>query len=161
MTTPLPLPIPISASGVTSYICDTDMDTCVYVEKTPDDDLVRLQAKNIEIFTGDFNGVSHNAGFKENVTMITTDTILLQNQKVIKIKANLNNITITLPLINDNIGRRYSFIRIDNTPLNTVIIAPTLGEKLQNVIDEFVTLDPGDHLSIQCVSEDEGWFICI
>jgi hypothetical protein len=157
MTDALPDPIPIIVGGgIPSSICDIDRDTCIKVEESPDDDHIRLIAKDTEVLTANENEVNINAGYIESaIDIVTDDTTFQSNQKIIKIDIDDDKI-FTLPPCATNEGRQYSIVRIDANDLFTAIIRPTSGDKLNNVIDDEVPLMPGCHLTIQCV---DGWFI--
>lgn len=153
----LPLPTEIKITCFPAEICDTDGDTCVKVEENPDDDTVRLIANSNEIMTATEDEVTIKGGIIEKVDTIMMTTTLLPNQKVIKIDATGGNIIVTLPPCASNEGRKYSIARIDASG-NSVIIKPTLGDKLLNVVDQVFNLNPGGHNNFQCLGSPCGWF---
>lgn len=162
MTEPLPDPVPIiiGGSGVSTLICDTDRDTCVNVEESPDDDHIRLIARNTEVVTINEDGVFINEGYTESKIDILTESATLEsNQKIIKLDLSNSNKIFTLPPCSANEGRQYTIVRIDSNSLYSATIMPTLGEKINNVINETITLYPGCHVTLQCVGATDGWYI--
>jgi hypothetical protein len=160
MTSPLQLPITISNTGG-SGISNTSGSTYITSEQVPNDNTLRLVADSVEVITVSSNEVTINGGIKEKVDVISSSTTVLPNQKVITVNATNGTVNIELPLEVDNIGRKLSFIRVDNTIANSVNIKPALGEKLNTVIDQQISLDPGDHCNVQCIGVAEGWFLNI
>ena len=161
MAQPLPDPVPVTIAGmVVQNICDTDMDTCVFIEKTTDDDHVRLVAKDKEVVTANVDEVKINAGYIESqIDTLSATTTLAANQKIIKLDLISADEIFTLPPCATNEGRQYTIIRIDTNVGYTATVVPTLGEKINNVVDEIVELSTGCHFTIQCVGETDGWYI--
>jgi hypothetical protein len=159
MSEPLPLPVPIiiGGVGVSPLICNTDQDTCV---TTGDDDTIRLIAQNNEVLTATVNDVSINAGYLETaIEVITDDTTFTSNQKIIKLDLLGADKVFILPPCSLNEGRQYTVARVDSFMAITATIKPTLGEKLNSIIDDELILGPGDHVTLQCVGGIDGWFI--
>jgi predicted ATP-grasp superfamily ATP-dependent carboligase len=163
MTSPLQLPISISNVGGSggSGVSNISGTTYITAEQVLNDNTLRLIADSVEVLTVTSDKVTINGGIKEKVDAISTSMTVLPSQTVLTVDAIAGTINIELPLGVDNIGRKLSFIRLDNAVANAVNIKPSVGEKLNTTINQQVSLGPGDHFKVQCIGATEGWFLNI
>lgn len=132
----------------------------ITVSSISDANNVKLIANNNESVIATENDVTINAGYLETaIDVVTDNTTFTSNQKIIKLDLPSADKVFILPPCADNEGRQYTVIRIDSNNLFTATITPTLGDKLNTVTDETLTLGPGCHVTLQCVGGNDGWFI--
>ncbi len=91
------------------------------------------------------------------MTTLASSTTLNTSFNIINVNCDINNIILTLPIVSSHIGISYTIAKID-TGVGSVVIIPYSGDKLNNIVDDTITLTvQGDHTKLVCHSL--GWLL--
>jgi hypothetical protein len=114
--------------GSTSSILDSDGNTAIETERTPNDNTIRFKANNVDVITATQNNVLVNTSLNYKKTIVTsTDYTILDNDLFIYYNGT-NNSTLHLPDVSNNNGRLISIynntnyvVTVDNIHFQTML----------------------------------------
>ncbi len=168
----------VSGSGDGTAICDADGDTCVEVERTADDDTIRLKANAVDVqtITESTSTIDNDVTITGKMTVDSTATHILNQLHVDgKMEASITitaatayNVgdteymiewsgtsagIMTLPLVSSNTGRHLIIMnRSSNDSLLTIL--PTTGDTLEGRPTNMKLKDKYCHLQVMSDGTD-------